>query len=160
MTHAKSLRVIGQKLELARVSLFQIEHDGQSYAVQSDSMSRTAEWMLRYATSEREVSTDPRPGTNTPVEFKPVIFSNTDLTRLDSREAKRRRGLSTSEAESPIKLSHLLRALGDHLDRASARTFCIFWMPDSVVVDYKRSGGLTDRLRFTPATLGQIALEL
>jgi hypothetical protein len=52
MSHAKSLRVIGQALEVAKVFVFNLENDGRNYMVQSDSMSRTAEWMLRYAATE------------------------------------------------------------------------------------------------------------
>ena len=57
-THARSLRVIGQKLEVAKISQFQLEHDGEDYTITSDLMSRTAEWILRYATTQDTVATD------------------------------------------------------------------------------------------------------
>jgi hypothetical protein len=155
MTHAKSLRVIGQTLEVARVFVFNLESDGRNYVIQSDSMSRTAEWILRYAASESDYSTVRQSKASAPVGLKPVVFSNEDLARRNAREAKRRREL-TPRAEPSTKLSHLLRTLGDHLDRSSARTFHIFWTPESVVVDYRRSDGLTDRHRFTLARLSQI----
>jgi len=167
MTYAKSLRVIGQALELAKVFSFNLESDGRNYMVQSDSMSRTAEWILRYATSESDFSVlagvrseantpvKPKPMEAKPAGLNPVSFSNADIARLEAREAKRRRDFSNSQAEPSTKLSQLLRTLGDHLDRNSARTFHIFWMPDSVVVDYRRADGLTDRQRFTPEKLLQ-----
>ena len=162
MNHAKSLRVIGQALEVAKVSMFNLESDGRNYMVQSDSMSRTGEWMLRYAVTESDFSTlsgrrSPADSALKPnyVELKPVVFSNGDIARLDARETKRRRDFSNSQAEQSTNLSQLLRTLGDHLDRSSARTFHIFWMPDSIVVDYRRSDGLTDRQRFTPEKLLQ-----
>lgn len=139
MTHAKSLRVIGQKLALTGIFLFQLEHDGQSYIVDKDLPSGMADWMLRYA--------------------QPLVFRNTDLTRLDSLEAKRRRGLTTSESELTTNLSHVLRALGDHLDRCSASTFRILWTPEWIVVNYTRADGLTNRLRYTPATLSQTVAD-
>ena len=160
MSHAKSLRVIGQALEVAKVFVFNLENDGRNYMVQSDTMSRTAEWMLRYAATESKFPTlevrrstadtpvKQKPMEPKPVELTPVAFSNADIERLDAREAKRRRDFSNPQAELP-KLSQLLRTLGDHLDRSSARTFHIFWMPDSVVVDYRRPDGLTDRQKFT-----------
>jgi hypothetical protein len=149
MTFAKSLRVIGQSLEIAKVSVFQLENDGQKYVVQSDSMSRTAEWILRYAVRESEFSTPTRrpPASATPLAQKPVGFSNADIARLDTREAKRRREFSQTEPSA--KLSHLLRVLGDHLDKSSARTFHIFWMSEAAIVDFRRADGLTDRQRFT-----------
>jgi hypothetical protein len=163
MNHAKSLRVIGQALEVAKVFVFNLESDGRNYMVQSDSMSRTGEWMLRYAATESEFSalSGRRSAADTAVksnsvEPKPVAFNNADIARLDAREAKRRRDFSNPQAELP-KLSQLLRTLGDHLDRSSARTFHIFWMPDSVIVDYRRPDGLTDRQRFTPENLLQFS---
>jgi hypothetical protein len=67
-------------------------------------MSRTAEWMLRYATGESDFSmlADRRSAANTPVgqksldrkprELKPVAFTNADIARLDAR---RRNGDAT-----------------------------------------------------------------
>ena len=111
MTHAKSLRVIGQKLELTGIFRFQLEHDGQNYTVEKDFPSGMAEWVMCYA--------------------QPLVFSNADLTRLNRLQAKERRGLSTtSQSELGTNLSHVLRALGDHLDRCSARSFRIVWTPE------------------------------
>jgi hypothetical protein len=162
MNHAKSLRVIGQALEVAKVFMFNLESDGRHYMVQSDSMSRTGEWMLRYAATESDFSalSGRRSAADTAVkpnsvELKPVAFNNADIARLDAREAKRRRDFSNSQAELSTNLSQLLRTLGDHLDKSSARTFHIFWMPDSIVVDCRRADGLTDRQRFTPEKLLQ-----
>jgi hypothetical protein len=52
MNYAKSLRVIGQSLEVARVTTFELEKDGQDYLVRSDSLSETSEWILRNAVGE------------------------------------------------------------------------------------------------------------
>jgi len=130
--------------------------------VQSDSMSRTGEWMLRYAATESDFSalSGRRSAADTAVkpnsvELKPVAFSNADIARLDAREAKRRRDFSNSQAELSMNLSQLLRTLGDHLDKSSARTFHIFWMRDSIVVDYRRTDGLPERQRFTTEKLLQ-----
>jgi hypothetical protein len=159
MSFAKSLRVIGQSLEIAKVTVFQLESDGRNHVVQSDSMSRTAEWILRYAVRESDSSTlAPRQSTTKiSVEPKPVEFSNADIARLDAREAKRRREISASQTEPSMKLSHLLRILGEHLDKSSARKLHLFWLPDAVVIDYRRADGLTDRQRFTPEKLRQFA---
>ena len=153
LTHARSLRVIGQKLEVTKISQFQLEHDGETYTVTSDLMSRTAEWILRYATTQDTVAPDRRPVAHTVVNLNPITFSQSDLIRHDVWGAKRRRELLP--VQPPTKLSHLLRIMGAHLDKNSARTFCIYWTPYSVVLDYKRAGGYTDRLRLSPATIGE-----
>ena len=157
MKYAQSLRVIGQTLEVAKVLSFTLEGDGHHFRLLSDSMSRTAEWMLRYVAEENDSPTtaDRRAsaGRSTPAELKPVRFSDAVIARLNEREAKRRGSLARPEEESSVKLSHLLRTLGDHLDRNSARTFHIFWMADTIILDYQRSDGLTDRQRFTAEKL-------
>lgn len=150
MSHAKCLRVIGQRLDLAKISLFELEHDGENYLVTSDAMARTAEWILRYATSE-DFAPYQKGVSKTRFQVKPVVFTKSDLTRLDNREVRRRRDISQSEPQ--VKLSHLLRTLGDHLDSNRARTFSVSWTPNSVIVDHKKPGGLTDRLRFAPTKL-------
>ena len=159
MSFAKSLRVIGQSLEIAKVLEFKLEGDGRNFMLQSDSMSRTAQWMLRYAGRENDISplAGRRSAANTPLELKPVEFSDADIERLNAREAQRRREFSNARTElSTTKLSQLLRILGDHLDRSSARTFLIFWMRDSIVVDYRRTDGLPERQRFTTEKLLQL----
>ena len=150
MSHAKSLRAIGQTLDLAKISLFELEHDGENYFVTSDAMARTAEWILRYSTTE-DFAPPQRGASKNRFQVKPVVFSKSDPTRLDTNEARRRRDGSRSEPQ--IKLPHLLRTLGDHLDTNKARTFSVSWTPNSVIVDYKKVGGLTDRLRFAPTKL-------
>ena len=151
MSHAKNLRVIGQRLDLVKISLFEVEHDGENYLVSSDAMARTAEWILRYATTE-DFAPSQRAAGKTPFQVKPVVFTKSDLSLLDSSEAKRRRDVTQSEPQ--VKLSHLLRTLGNHLDTNRARMFSISWTPNSVIVDFKKIGGLTDRLRFAPTKLG------
>jgi hypothetical protein len=153
MTHSRSLRVIGQRLELSKISQFQIEHDGEDYTVTSDLMSRTAQWILRYATTQDTLAPSGQQAAHTVLNLNPITFTQADLIRLDSWEARRRRELL--EIQPPTKLSHLLRILGAQLDKNAARAFSIFWTPNSVVVDYKRAGGFTDRLRLSPATIGE-----
>lgn len=154
MIHARSLRVLGQKLEVTKLSHFQLEHDGENYTLTSDLMSRTAEWILRYATTQDTAPTDRRSAVHTVLNLNPITFRQADLIRLDRWEARRRRQFL--EIQPPTKLSHLLRILGAQLDKNAARTFTIFWTPNSVVIDYKRGSGFTDRLRLSPPTIGEV----
>lgn len=153
MIHSRCLRVIGQRLELSKISQFQIDHDGEDYTVTSDLMSRTAEWILRYATTQETVAPDRRPTAHTVINLNPITFRPADVIRLDLLEAKRRRELL--DVQPPTKLSHLLRVLGAQLDKNAARTFSIFWTRNSVVVDYKRGSGFTDRLRLSQPTIAE-----
>lgn len=142
--------MIGQRLDLVKISLFELEHDGENYLVSSDAMARTAEWILRYSTTE-DFAPPQRGASKNRFQVKPVVFTKSDLSLLDSSEAKRRRDISQSEPR--VKLCHLLRTLGDHLDTNRAQTFSVSWTPNFVIVDFKKIGGLTDRLRFAPTKL-------
>jgi hypothetical protein len=54
MPYAKSLRVIGQSLEVARVTTFELEKDGQDYLIRSDSLTQTSDWILRNAIGQSD----------------------------------------------------------------------------------------------------------
>jgi hypothetical protein len=156
MVHAKSLRVIGQSLEVARLAAFELEKDGQYYVVRSDSLTQTREWILQNALSENEFSERP---TRQPTVKRSLGFSPRDISRLDAEGQKRRRNQSSSHMQESSKLSQLLRTLGDHLDRTGVSAFHISWLPDSVSVDYQRPDGESDLRRFTPEKLQQLGLH-
>ncbi len=155
MAHAKSLRVIGQSLEVARAAAFELENDGQSYVLRSDSLTQTGEWILQNALSENEFS---ERRTRPPTIKRSLRFSPPDISRLDAEGQKRRRNQTSSRMESS-KLSQLLRTLGDHLDRTAASAFHISWSPDSIFVDYQRADGESDSRTFTPEKLQQLGLH-
>jgi hypothetical protein len=153
MAHAKSLRVIGQSLEVAKVAAFELENNGQYYDVRSDSLTQTGEWILRNALSENDFSR--QSGRESTVK-RSLRFSPRDISRLDAQGQKKRRNHSLSRMQESSKLSQLLRALGDHLDRTEVSVFHISWMPDSISVDYKGPGGQSDCRTFTPEKLQQL----
>ena len=51
MPYARSLRIIGQLLEAAKLQRFELETDGSNYLVQIDSLDAASEWILRQAVS-------------------------------------------------------------------------------------------------------------
>src|SRR6266496_6760687 len=99
MTYAKSLRVIGQSLEVARVTTFELERDGQDYLVRSDSLTQTGDWILRNAISESDFTEQSgrRSTVNRPLRFTPV-----DISRLDSHRQKQRRTHSSSQRKVQV----------------------------------------------------------
>lgn len=156
MAHAKSLRVIGQSLEAAGVTVFELEKDGQDHLVQSDSMTPAGEWILRNLKGE-SVSTEDsvrRSSVSNPLRFTPL-----DISCLDSHWQKQRRNHSSSQTQASNKLSQLLRSLGDHLDRAGASFFHVSWTRDSVSVDYRAGDGRSDCRTFTPEKLQELGLH-
>lgn len=151
MIHAKSLRVIGQSLEVAKISVFELETEGPNYLVKSDSLSKAGEWILRHALSPTEISDEM---SRQPVG-RSVRFSPTDVSRLDE-QAQRQRKLALVDKQTHGRLSQLLRTLGDHLDRSEAKRFQISWSYDTASIEFQRSDGENDSRTFTAEKLDQL----
>jgi len=156
MAHGKSLRVIGQSLENAKLPAFELDTDGIDYIVRSDSLTRTSEWILQQAIGERELTEQSSLTVNRSLRFTQVVIS-----QLDSHGRKQRRSHASSQTQTSNKLSQLLRSLGDHLDRTEVNAFHVSWKGDSVCVDYQEAdgNGLTDSRTFTLEKLQQLGLH-
>ncbi len=155
MAHAKSLRVIGQSLENAKLPAFELDADGIDYVVRSDSLTRTSEWILRQAIGERELIPQSSVTVNRPLRFTQLVIS-----RLDSTAQKQRRNHASSQTQGSNKLSQLLRSLGDHIERTEVSAFRVSWKSDSVSIDYQGPDGQTDSRTFTPEKLQQLGLHI
>jgi hypothetical protein len=155
MSHAKSLRVIGQSLENAKLPAFELDTDGIDYVVRSDSLTRTAEWILRQAIGEMELTEQSSLTVNRPLRFTQVVIS-----RLDSDARKQRRNHASPQTQGSNKLSQLLRSLGDHIERTEIGAFHVSWTPHSVSINYKKPDGKTDSRTFTPEKLQQLGLHI
>jgi hypothetical protein len=153
MAYAQSLRVIGQSLDAARLVNFELENDGKSYLMRSDSLTQTSEWILRDAVRENESTV--AMGQSGTVN-RSLVFTQAVVSRLDA-QGQRRRNSSSSRAEASKGISQLLRTLGDHLDRAEARAFRISWNPVSVSVDYERVNGADDSRTFSVEKLQELS---
>jgi hypothetical protein len=151
MSHAKSLRVIGQLLEAAKVESFELEKLGQQYLVWSDSLTKEGELILRNALQDDNFGTQK----NRSAIPNVFCFNPADISRLDARAQKRRRNQSSSTMPSSILLSHQLRSLGDHLDRIELNAFHIMWAAASVVLGYQPVHGDWSYRTFTAEELRQ-----
>lgn len=153
--HAKWLRVIGQSLETAGIEAFEIDNNGETYVVSSESVSSNGAWILRNcvgsSSSLRIIDADRAAKIS-------LRLDTTDLAHLDA-QGKRKRGEAGSKSQAVVKLSQLLRTLGDHLDRTQVSAFHIAWLPYSVTVEYEELRGQTDSRSFTAEKLQQLGLH-
>jgi len=150
MVHAKSLRVIGQSLEAARIEAFEVEKYDEYYVMWSNCLTEAGEWILRNAQNNPDLfAHSGRDSTRN----RTFCFRPGDITRLDARSQKKRTNHSSSHMNASKLLSQLLRTLGDHLDRTDVRTFHISCMPDSVYIDCQGPDGQRDRRTFTAEQL-------
>jgi hypothetical protein len=152
MNHAKSLRVIGQSLEVAKVQIFELETDGPNYVLTSDSLTGASEWILRHGLSANELEQSVRQST----VRRSVRFTAADILRLEQQAQKQRRMSSPPDAQAYKRLSQLLRTLGDHLDRTRISSFHIFWSPSSAIVQFQSLEDQNDSRTFTAEKLEQL----
>jgi len=150
--HAKSLRVIGQSLEAAGINAFKIDNDGETYLVSSESVTSNEAWILSNCVGSganlRRID-DERA---TKISLR---LDRSDIGRLDA-QGQRKRGQSGFRSQTTLRLSQLLRTLGDHLDRAEVSAFHVSWLPYSVTIDYTERRGQTDSRSFTAEKLQQL----
>jgi hypothetical protein len=157
MAHAKSLRIIGQSLEVAKVRVFALETDGPNYILRSGSLTETAEWILRHALSPSDTSGQSarQSAANRPVRFTPA-----DILRLDEQAQRQRRNDLYPNPQSFGRLSQLLRALGDHLDQTRLSTLQISWTHDSVAVVFESVDSQSDSRTFSAEKLRDLGSHL
>jgi hypothetical protein len=155
MVHSKSLRVIGQSLETAKIPSFELEADGQNYVVKSELLTGTGEWVLRHTLRRNDFSeqTARQSTVKCSVRFTPGIIS-----RLDEHAQMQRRS-SSSPPNGFRRLSQLLRTLGDQFDRMNASAFQISWVSDSVSVYFQFLDGQCDSRTYTAEKLQQMGLS-
>ena len=155
MPYAKSLRAIGQSLEKLRVQAFRLEREGDSYLVRSQSLRGTrnslAETVSDSGTDQESIQLTGGDGW--------LCYEPLDIARLDAQGQRKRQNLGFAQMRGD-KLSQLLRTLGEHLDRKEATVFHISWAADSVSVDYRMPGGVSERKDFSIERLHKLALHL
>ncbi len=160
MLHAKSLRVIGQSLEMLRLRVFRLEKKGDCYIVRSESLTATHEWILRNNLAENNLdSAVPDQESLSPtVGDGWLCYGPFDIARLNARGRNKRHHHELEPKPKADRLAQLLRTLGDHLDSKGATAFTISWAPDSVSVEYQTPNGVGERKEFTVEKLHQLAL--
>lgn len=154
MQNAKCLRVIGQCVEAARVSVFAVEQKGQDYFLSVDSLDKTGEWILCNALATTAPSRAPRSTDN-----RRFCFSLADIARLDLAAQKQRSVRSAGTAQGAKSLSQALRAVGDHLDITETVCFRLSWKFDDSVLEYQDRDGRLDSRRFTIERLERLGLH-
>jgi hypothetical protein len=134
LSHAQSLRVVGQDLDALGVDFFELAKWGDDYIVwpghaeftrklsaAKGFLSKITRKILGHDDSEKEI---PNRLNFTPAD---IIWADTQ------RRLKRKISGSPSDLRD---LSFVLRVLGDYLDRKKAVQFTISWSKDSIVISY------------------------
>jgi hypothetical protein len=158
--HAKSLRAIGQSLEILRVENFELETQGNNYIVRSESLSPTTQWIFRNSLVEKVWGSRLPNQKSTPSGDRSLCYEPTDISWLDAQGQKKRRNHSYAPMVGAGKLSQLLRTVGGHLDRIDANVFKISWTSSSICVDYQPPVGDRERKDFSVEKLRELGLHM
>ena len=151
MPHSRSLRVIGQSLEAAKLASFELDMHGPDYVLRGQALTRQDEWILRHSLNQDEFQVTEN--------GRVLSFSARDLARLDEEAQKKRRDHSAVPGQESIRLSQLLRTVGDHLDRMNVTSFHIASSGDAITVNYQQAGGQQDSRTFTREKLQQLGFH-
>jgi hypothetical protein len=152
MAHATSLRVVGQLLEIAKVPVFQVVTDGSYYVVHSDSLTPANHWILRHLLTPRNPSEQ---SAHQPTTSRSLRLSPSDILDFDRAQLQKRIN-SSHGARTYRRLSQLLRALGDHFDRAQVRTFHFSWSGEAASAEFESLDRKGDSRTFTAEKLEQL----
>ena len=158
MRHAISLRAIGQNLDTIGVEVFALTYTTGSYAVHSESLTPTCKWILRnrLAQNVREgagnAMTMDIQGGDGWLNYNSSVVSSLQV------QGEKKRASGTSGNIQQMKLSNLLRSLGERLDTVEALTFTIDWSPQSIYVEYYTMDGQHGRKLFTAQQLRQLCV--
>ena len=156
MSHAKSLRVIGQCLEYAQIATFELEKYGPQYMLWSDTVNEAGETAVRHLLNDRlDFANETRHHSPKRV----FVFSQADIARLDAQAQRQRKNRSTQAMPLNKIVSHGLRILGEHLDRIQASAFRIEWLSGSVIMDHQRLDGTRNFKRFTFEEIHRLDLQ-
>lgn len=156
MLYSKSLRAIGQSLEMLCLPAFRLQKRGDFYIVLSGSLTETHEWILKNYLAEIILDSAVPDQTSTELTVGDgwLSYGPLDISRLNAREGKKRE----NHVDQQNKVAHLLGILGEHLDSKKATGFEISWASDSVTVEYQMANGARERKNFTVEKLEQLAL--
>lgn len=126
----QDLRAIGQALEAKRISVFELQSQGDRYVIRGDPekdpslLGRLREWQDRL-----------KFGSPAPV----LNYAGTDIERLD-REGKAKR-VKPDRLPDFYSLPNTLRTMGRYLDSQGAELLEIHKRPLSVTILYRKKDG-------------------
>jgi hypothetical protein len=127
LSHAQSLRVIGQNLGVLALDSFEVTKSGDDYVVSSEEFrgGRPQGFLSRMASKflgRRELDI-----------ANPIRFTASELIRIDNDRRLQRTPNSPRDRRD---LSFMLRVIGDYLDHKSVDRFTIDWSKSSYNVRY------------------------
>jgi hypothetical protein len=159
MPHARSLRAIGQSLETAHIEDFVLEKKHDAHVVRSTFLTPTRQWILMrnnlveavWDSLAREQKGAQLAGGDGWLSYDSVA-----ILRLDAQGRQKRRSNSFLRTRE-VKLSGIMRAVGEQLDIMQVNSFNTVWTSDSVTVEYQMPGGQREQRNFSVEKLHELS---
>jgi hypothetical protein len=153
LSYSQSLRVIGQALQVLRISTFTLERRGEKYIVRN--------WERSFLKSITEKVWGPGDSDkivlNPQGSTEPLVYTSSDTNRLEAL-GRSRRGSDPGQERHNLALA--LRVVGDYLDRHRAVAFDVSWATDSVAVKYQSPADGDKEAIFTVQNLHDLGLGM
>jgi len=150
LSHAQSLRAIGQVVEALRLKSFELHKNGTEYTLRLGISGSAG----KLSWDEQFIETIAKKfwaRKQRPRDLK-IPVARSDIDRLDA-EGLSRRGGASGGMSATADLSLSLRVVGDFLDQKRAVTFSISWSPHWVMVQYQTPNGSHSLQDFATANL-------
>jgi len=160
MPHSKSLRAVGDSLQLLGVKSFVLEKAGQGYLVRAADAVDSAK-LIKPNLSERiwETQTSTRRHAKLFREDGALHYEASYVAWLDAQGRRKRRKRFSTQASGTKNLAQLMRTLGRHLDRVEPHDFRISWGDDEVHLDYQLPDGSRIQEVLTTTKLRELTMR-
>ena len=143
------LRAIGQSLEILGIEAFEVNRDGSDYVVTLHIPPTGGRQLSSTALPRMRSVADCDNGNGSSHYEGSLRYSSMSISWLDAYGRRKRRNRVFADCRGRKKLSHLLRTLGQHLDRKELIAINIVWASDRVSVAYLGNGGENEYKQFS-----------
>lgn len=161
-SYSRSLRAIGQALEVLKVEAFSLETEDIDYLVRVESQESThllpSQRTFLKSLVEAVWGLGAPQADSSPLLARDLHYTAADIDWLES-EGRARRGQSDAVPDAH-KLSQVLRVIGDQMNRKFARRFVISWSKDSVSIEYRTGSGSQEKENFRVDTLYDLGIRM
>ncbi len=162
VAYAKTLRVIGQALELLHVETFVLERVGEKYLLRGESrtppVKKSGMQILQNHSRVGRQRLQGRQVARRASSALKLQYAPEDISRLEHEGKARRRGLE--EIPDKYSLSHILRAVGAYIDFKGARLLKLSKRGNWITIRYETIQGGSSMDRLTISSLSPIFVRM
>ena len=162
VAYTKTLRVIGQALELLHIETFVLERVGEKYFLRGESRTPPVKKSgMQILQKHSRVGRQRLRGRQVAKRSSSALkleYASEDISRLEHEGKAKRRGLE--EIPDKYSQSQILRAVGAYIDFKGARLLKLFKRGNRITIRYKTIQGGSNTDRLTISSLSPIFVRM